>query len=285
MARLAPRLLRDATELVHRFLGSQLAPGVAFVDRAGKPDLYYSVFGLECLLALQEPPPEPSIAPFVRERASDENAGLVHLGCLARCDAALGGTALSDRDRSRILERVAACRTPDGSWAEEPGRDIGTVYGAFIALGIHQDLGETFPAEGLASFLRGVETPDGAYANERGIPLGSIPATAAAVNVLRHIGVAPRPEAGDWLLSRWNVKSGGFFAIAGAPLPDLLSTATALHTLASLERSIEPIRDACLDFVDSLWTSEGSFYGHWAETTLDTEYTFYGLLALGHLAV
>src|SRR5690606_8973288 len=73
VARLAPRLLRDATELVHRFLGSQLAPGVAFVDRAGKPDLYYSVFGLECLLALQEPPPEPSIAPFVRERASDEN--------------------------------------------------------------------------------------------------------------------------------------------------------------------------------------------------------------------
>ena len=40
----------------------------------------------------------------------------------------------------------------------------------------------------------------------------------------------------------------------------------------------------CLDFLDSLWTNQGSFYGHWADHHLDAEYTFYGLLALGHLA-
>jgi hypothetical protein len=48
---------------------------------------------------------------------------------------------------------------------------------------------------------------------------------------------------------------------------------------------IDGIREACLDFVDSLWTSQGAFYGTWADDVADCEYTFYGLLALGHLAV
>ena len=66
----------------------------------------------------------------------------------------------------------------------------------------------------------------------------------------------------------------------------LLSTATALHALACMERPLsEDQRERCLDFVDTLWTAEGGFHGHWADDALDPEYTFYGLLALGHLAV
>ena len=75
------------------------------------------------------------------------------------------------------------------------------------------------------------------------------------------------------------------FASPDAPVPDLLSTATALHALSSLHTPIDGIREACLDFVDSLWTSQGAFYGTWADDVPDCEYTFYGLLALGHLAV
>jgi hypothetical protein len=56
-----------------------------------------------------------------------------------------------------------------------------------------------------------------------------------------------------------------------------------LHALGTLGRDLSPIRQRCLDFIDSLWTNAGSFYGHWGETVLDCEYTFYGLLALGHL--
>ena len=41
----------------------------------------------------------------------------------------------------------------------------------------------------------------------------------------------------------------------------------------------------CLDFVDSLWTNEGSFHGNWADDHLDCEYTCYGLLTLGHLSL
>jgi hypothetical protein len=45
------------------------------------------------------------------------------------------------------------------------------------------------------------------------------------------------------------------------------------------------VKEACLDFVDTLWSSRGGFYGTWEEDVLDCEYTYYGLLALGHLSL
>jgi hypothetical protein len=44
------------------------------------------------------------------------------------------------------------------------------------------------------------------------------------------------------------------------------------------------LRETCLDFLDTLWTSRGAFCGSWLETAPDCEYTYYGLLALGHLS-
>ena len=40
-----------------------------------------------------------------------------------------------------------------------------------------------------------------------------------------------------------------------------------------------------LDFLDSLWTNTGAFHGSWADDEPDVEYTFYGLVALGHASV
>jgi hypothetical protein len=69
-----------------------------------------------------------------------------------------------------------------------------------------------------------------------------------------------------------------------APMPDLLSTATALHALAGLQAPLDAIREPCLDFVDSLWTGK-AFCGHWSDDVEDCEYTYYGLLAIGHLSL
>ena len=68
-------------------------------------------------------------------------------------------------------------------------------------------------------------------------------------------------------------------------MPDLLSTAVALHALDGMQVDFSASRDALLDFVDTLWSAEGGFFGHWADETIDLEYTYYGLLALGHLAM
>ena len=78
---------------------------------------------------------------------------------------------------------------------------------------------------------------------------------------------------------------GGFRALPGSPIPDLLSTATAIHALVGLHVDLSVYKESCLDFIDSLWTNRGGFYGHWEDDILDCEYTYYGLLALGHLSL
>ena len=132
--------------------------------------------------------------------------------------------------------------------------------------------------------LKFLETPDGAWANERILKTGSTNATAAATTLLRYLGLPLNPAVGDWLLARFHPQ-GGFLAAPNAPLPDLLSTATVLHALAGMQREVSALKETCLDYVDSLWTNDGAFHGHWGEDTLDCEYTYYGLLALGHLSL
>ena len=53
VARLAPKVLEDSAELVHDFLLRQLNADGGFTDRTGRSDLYYTVFGIDGLIALQ----------------------------------------------------------------------------------------------------------------------------------------------------------------------------------------------------------------------------------------
>ena len=159
------------------------------------------------------------------------------------------------------------------------------MYGCFLALGAYQDLHREIPERHrLLHCLRGLQSEDGGYSNQEKAPRGLTPATAAAVTLLRHLDPPPPRALGEWLLSRLHPQ-GGFFSSPDAPIPDLLSTATALHALAGLPVSFEEVREPCLDFVDSLWTNRGGFHGSWSDPDLDCEYTYYGLLSLGHLSL
>jgi hypothetical protein len=133
--------------------------------------------------------------------------------------------------------------------------------------------------------LKRLETADHAWSNRPDQPIGNLNATAGAVTLITHLGFPVNAAVGDWLLAQAS-PHGGFLALPGAPLPDLLSTATALHALACLERRVpSKVHEGCLDFIDTLWSADGGFHGHWADDFLDPEYTFYGLLALGHLSL
>lgn len=151
-------------------------------------------------------------------------------------------------------------------------------------MGAYQDLGRAVPAaEGVLTSLGRLRASDGSYGNHPGLASGVTTATAAAVLVLRHLDAPLDRAAGLWLLDRCHSR-GGFFASCSTPVPDLLSTATALHALSAMHLPIAGLRDPCLDFVDSLWTNRGGFFGTWADEAVDCEYTYYALLALGHLA-
>jgi hypothetical protein len=185
-----------------------------------------------------------------------------------------------------LLARIETHRSRDGGYDADINAESGNAYGCFVALGAYQDLGRELPDPlRMVQCLKFLETPDGAWANARGLKVGSTNATAAAVTLLHQLGMPVNQSVGDWLLAQAH-PDGGFLAMPSAPMPDLLSTATTLHALSCLDREIPPaIRERCLDFIDTLWNAEGGFHGHWADDHLDAEYTFYGLLALGHLSV
>lgn len=285
VARLSPRMLGESRDRCAAFLVSQLAPDGGFRDRAGRSDLYYTVFGLEGLIALGEAVPFSRVEGYLRSFGDGEGLDFVHLACLARCWAAMPKEAFRNAPRQALLRRLEAHRSADGGYHAAPGQAVGTTYHAFLALGAYQDLGGELPEpERLAASLDRLRAADGGYANQPGAPIGLTPATAAAVVLWRHLGREPDPALARWLLARAYPR-GGFFASPDAPMPDLLSTATALHALAILGIDPDPIREPCLDFLDTLWSHHGGFYGHWQDDALDTEYTYYALLALGHLSL
>ena len=285
VARLAPRLLADSTDLVRDFFRGQFNAEGAACDRGGKPDLYYTIFALAGAQALDAPIPVPQTAAWLKTFGDGATLDFVHLGALARCWAAIGREHLPDGIDRALLARLEKYRKPDGGYEGDIKLENGTAYGAFVALGAYEDLGQTPPQPlELLRSLKRLETSDGAWSNAPGLPTGALNATAGAVTLIHHLGFPVSSAVGDWLLAQQH-RDGGFLAVPGAPLPDLLSTATALHALSCLERRIPSgVHERCLDFIDTLWSAEGGFHGHWADDHLDAEYTFYGLLALGHLS-
>jgi prenyltransferase beta subunit len=286
VARVAPKLLGDSAELIRDFLRSHLHESGGGLDRAGRPDLYYTTFVLAGLQALQAELPAARLENYLLGFGDAAELDFVHLGALARCWAALGCEKMPAGLEERLLARIERYRSDDGGYDAEIGSRFGNAYGCFIALGAFQDLRRPFPDPlRMVQCLKLLETPDGAWANAHGLESGSTKATAAAVTLLRQLDLPVNSAVAEWLLARAHPE-GGFLAAPGAPLPDLLSTATTLHALAGMQIDLpEVLRERCLDFVDTLWNAKGGFHGHWADDDLDAEYTFYGLLALGHLSL
>jgi prenyltransferase beta subunit len=284
VARLAPQQLGESRDLVARFLQSCLAPDGGFQNRSGESDLYYTVFGLEALVALQEPLPIEAVAAYLRKFGDGEGLDLIHLASLARCWASVSRD-LACVPRRKILARLEEFRAGDGGFAQAPDADRGNVYASFVAFGAYEDLREPLPEPDLLrDSLRALRARDGGYTNRPDDAHGITTVTAAAVLLLRALGGPIDPHLGMWLLDRCHA-GGGFVATPATPAPDLLSTATALHALAALHIPLAGVCEPCLDFVDSLWTNRGGFFGSWADEALDCEYTYYGLLSLGHLTV
>jgi hypothetical protein len=283
VARLASRPLAEAAPRLTEFLLGELGSEGGARDRGGRGDLYYTAFALDGLVALRAEPPRARVAEYLRAFGDGRELDLVHQACLVRSWTALGDPWPSEGFADGMAAAMEAVRSADGGYGLEPGSADGSLYGAFLALGLYGDLGRALPEpRRLVSSIARLRTADGAYANALDLPLGTTPSTAAAASVLRELEAPVPSGVAPWLLARLH-PSGGFLATPDTPIPDLLSTATALHALTQLGESLDPLRERCLDFVDTLWTGRG-FVGTWDDDECDSEYAFYALLALGHLA-
>jgi prenyltransferase beta subunit len=305
MLRAAARALRRRPEAarVAAFLRAAALPDGSFRDRAGRGDLYYTVFGLQILDALRRDQdaergdrdalrggsPDPprnnaSTEPYLRSFGAGASLDFVHTACLARCWALVAGRGPDEQTRRAVLARLETWRSADGGYNPAPGAAAGTAYASFLALGACEDFEARVSDEtGLARSLAGLRSADGGYANTPAAARGSTAATAAAIVTLMELGQGVDSRTTGWLLTQHGPE-GGFRAMPAAPIPDLLSTATALHALARAGVSLDEIRQPCREFVEGLWADDGGFRGHWADDATDCEYTFYGLLALGQVA-
>jgi hypothetical protein len=265
--------LGDSAKLVADFITSQFNPDGGFKSRDSRSDLYYTSFGIDCLVALDLELPQDKLFSYLRGFYKDKSLDLVHFACLVRSLENIqpgSSQELLDIGPAHRLEQLT-CRPQ-------------SVYDCFLIIALYQDLGIEIPDRNqMLSFINSMQTDEGGFANDSNITIGSTPVTAAAIVAYHFLNTQISDSAVSWLLDRID-PNGGFLAMPKAPVPDLLSTATALHALSTIGISLESIKEPTLDFIDTLWDSRGGFRGNIYDNTLDCEYTYYGLLAIGHLA-
>ena len=295
VARLAQRTLGDAAELIVKYIKSLSTPEGGYANRGGQPDLYYTPFALDCLVALTTSPNDEinlKKTNMTREwlQAFGDGASLdfVHRCCLARAWASQPTATLDKTVRASLVKRIESTRSKDGGFAAVSGAKEGTAYGCFLAINAFADLQQpplsSDDRKGIANCLESLRTQDGGWANAVGQQRGSTTASAAAIATLASLELGVPKKSAEFLLAQQH-SSGGFVAAPEVPMPDLLSTAVALHALDTLEHEWRDSQELVLDFLDSLWSAEGAFHGSWADDEPDVEYTFYGLVALGHASV
>ena len=276
-------VMEDSISSVINFLTTSINPDGGFKGRDRQSDLYYTVFGLEALLALGAAFSQNQTLNFIQESIKKKPIDLVHLAAMIRCLANLSGNDIKKKIREKFVKNLEMFRSKDGGFANDIGIEHGTAYGCFLALAAYQDLAIDMPGETeLGQCILALSIADGGFTNNIKIKTASTNATAAAMIILKHLNRSSEKKNADWLLAQCT-SDGGFLAMPMAPVPDLLSTATALHALVITGFEIDTIKERCLDFVDSLWCGKGGFCGNWADSIVDCEYTYYGLLALGHL--
>ena len=152
VARLARRTLGDAAELVVSFLRSRAVAGGGYGNRSGRPDLYYTSFALDALVALDALPRGDEQAAATRDYlcsfADGRGLDFVHRCCLARAWASQPAAALPDAVRAGLLAGVTAHRAADGGYNSRGGAARGSAYGCFLAVNAHADLGRPLPETG-----------------------------------------------------------------------------------------------------------------------------------------
>jgi hypothetical protein len=280
-ARRAQPALPDARATA-AYVRSQLTDTGGFANKAGKPDLYYTVFGLQSAIAVDAELPKDTVREYLESFGDGDGLDLVHLSCLARAWADLPGVEIPPANGEAIRDRLNAHRSEDGGFALVPGSP-GSAYGCFVAVGGLQDLGaEIESADRIAAFLDTLRTPAGGYLNETALPFPATPSTAAALTLLTSLGFDVPAASARWLADQQDA-CGGFHAVEGAPICDLLSTATAVHALAVTGQSLRQAIEPAADFVLRLRNDGGGFGASTLDATPDVEYTAYALVALGHL--
>lgn len=230
-----------------------------FADRAGKCDLYYTLFGHYVAEALAITKVKGPLQNYVKKIVNEDALSGVHLYCAAILYARLWGL---DSATSRLTRCIHADLKQVRNKQSEYTNFLGMLALYYLEdyIGIKRTLNK----------YRAFVFPDS-------LPC---PVTAATAILLETAGKSDKSLA-EKLMAFYR-ENGGFAATKQAPAEDLLSTAVSLYALNFVGADVRLIKPECLSFIDGLYDN-GGFRSMPVDVETDVEYTFYGLLGLGAL--
>jgi geranylgeranyl transferase type-2 subunit beta len=282
--RILPGVLREKPqrrdELRTYFLAA-LDDNGGFRGRKGHGDLYYSAFalrGLFLLGGLEDEPLLKGVTGFLEEQFHRTDLSPAEILSWTFC-ASLVHTVREEEGLpvAALLPRWDRFRRSDGCFAASAKSVPSSTYTTFLAAIFYELLGETewfIPVEPILERRRS----DGGFVELPQLRYSGTNPTAAAVGLLTLLGVSlPEKQKTVDFLCRCQQPSGGFQAHARIPLPDLLSSFSAWTALHDLEAADQGNPSTLRNFVTSLRSEGGGFFGTPGDQQSDVEYTFYGM--------
>ena len=276
----------ERREELRTYYLSALDHNGGFRGRKGNGDLYYSAFalrGLFLLGMLDDQKLLMNVADFLEVQQRREDLSPTDLLSWTFC-AFLTQTV---QDKELLPEQIASLlhrwerfRSPDGCFATSEKTAFSSTYTTFLTAVFYELLGESersrlIPAAPILERQRS----DGGFVELPPLQYSGTNPTAAAVGLLSILEV-PLPDKQKTVefLCRCAHPSGGFRAHARIPLPDLLSSFSALMALYDLDAADHVNRSTLRNFVTSLRSPDGGYFGMMPDQQSDVEYTFYGMV-------
>ena len=254
------QLLNDEmVEEIRSFIRSKLTPQGGFADRAGKCDLYYSLFGYYLAEAFSVTEVFNPLKDYIKEKVSDNDLSGVNLYCGAILYAKLHG--IDDLSMKLGKQIAADLKISQDKQAEYSG------FMGFLAL---------YYLEDFIAIKRLIN-----HYNSNDLQK-DLPCPVLAASIILNELAGHHDHSGEDKLESFYRGKGGFTAINHAPYEDLLSTGIALYALNFINADIRLMKPDCLSFIDNLY-EDGGFRSTQTDFETDVEYTFYGLLGLGSL--
>ena len=286
--RILPGMLREKPERrdeLRAYFLAALDENGGFRGRKGHGDLYYSAFALRGLFLLGMLDDEkllPRITDFLREHQSRTDLSppdiLSWTLCMFLVHAVQGKDFLPEQTAS-LCERWERFRCYDGCFASSEKTALSSTYTTFLAAVFYELLGESERSRSIpVKPILERQRQDGGFVELSPLQYSGTNPTAAAVGLFTILDV-PLPEKQKTVdfLYRCQRPTGGFQAHARIPIPDLLSSFSALTALHDLDALDRLNRQTLRNFVLSLRSPDGGFYGMLSDQQSDVEYTFYGM--------
>lgn len=260
---------------VLRFAINEQNPDGGFKDRAGRSDLYYSLFGMVILKGIEgmeqgaggmEKGFKESIQrlkQYIDGMAVSQVPGFIERCCLVLIQKELKAK------RSSLLKSLFLLAK--SSWKERSS--INLSYRSFV---LFLTLDAVFPISGIIK-----------RSAHRILAYNNLdehsPCSEVAAKIFLRKWMNQKDPVEEKLLLSFACLSGGFKAFPMLNHADMLSTAVALYSLRYAGTDLRTLKPSNLEYIQSNY-SGGAFLSGDGDMITDVEYTFYGLLALGTLA-